>query len=184
MPSHHTTKDRSSFRVSGLAVSAVYSPLAFVSSMCTYSAQASQSRAAALSFGIRLLAKPTPRQPALRNSGMFSGVRRQWQHSLCRPGIRQSGAGEKRPLSRFFLSDTQKDPRSPRSGRDLLLLMGLSCSRSGFDEGSCLLCSQVFAQFAAQRQAHTNAHTGDWGDILGTKAHTAGVAGGVQASMG
>ena len=74
MPSHHTTKDRSSFRVSGLAVSAVYSPLAFVSSMCTYSAQASQSRAAALSFGIRLLARPTPRQPALRNSGMFSGV--------------------------------------------------------------------------------------------------------------
>ena len=71
---HHTTKDRSSFRVSGLAVSAVYSPLAFVSSMCTYSAQASQSRAAALSFGIRLLARPTPRQPALRNSGMFSGV--------------------------------------------------------------------------------------------------------------
>lgn len=72
---HHTTKDRSSFRVSGLAVSAVYSPLAFVSSMCTYSAQASQSRAAALSFGIRLLARPTPRQPALRNSGMFSGVK-------------------------------------------------------------------------------------------------------------
>lgn len=31
-------------------------------------------QAAALSFGIRLLAKPTPRQPALRNSGMFSGV--------------------------------------------------------------------------------------------------------------
>lgn len=74
MPSHHTPKDRSSFRVSGLAVSAVYSPLAFVSSMCTYSAQASQSRAAALSFGIRLLARPTPRHPALRNSGMFSGV--------------------------------------------------------------------------------------------------------------
>ncbi len=48
MPSHHTTKDRSSFRVSGLAVSAVYSPLAFVSSMCTYSAQASQSRAGGL----------------------------------------------------------------------------------------------------------------------------------------
>ncbi len=47
----------------------------FVSSMCTYSAQASQSRAAALSFGIRLLARPTPRQPALRNSGMFSGVK-------------------------------------------------------------------------------------------------------------
>ena len=74
MPSHHTTKDCSSFRVSGLAVSAVYSPLAFVSSMCTYSAQASQSRAATLSFGIRLLARPTPRHPALRNSGMFSGV--------------------------------------------------------------------------------------------------------------
>ena len=71
---HHTPKDRSSFRVSGLAVSAVYSPLTFVSSMCTYSAQASQSRAAALSFGIRLLARPTPRHPALRNSGMFSGV--------------------------------------------------------------------------------------------------------------
>ena len=46
------TKDRSSFRVSGLAVSAVYSPLAFVSSMCTYSAQASQSRAAALSLSL------------------------------------------------------------------------------------------------------------------------------------
>ena len=29
----------------------------------------------ALSFGIRLLARPTPRQPALRNSGMFSGVK-------------------------------------------------------------------------------------------------------------
>ena len=29
---------------------------------------------AALSFGIRLLARPTPRQPALQNSGMFSGV--------------------------------------------------------------------------------------------------------------
>lgn len=65
MPSHHTTKDRSSFRVSGLAVSAVYSPLTFVSSMCTYSAQASQSRAAALSFGIRLLARPTPRASRL-----------------------------------------------------------------------------------------------------------------------
>ena len=26
------------------------------------------------SAGIRLLARPTPRQPALRNSGMFSGV--------------------------------------------------------------------------------------------------------------
>lgn len=38
--------------------------------MCMYSAQASQSRAAALSFGIRLLARPTPRQPALRNSGI------------------------------------------------------------------------------------------------------------------
>lgn len=62
--------------------------------------------------------------------------------------------------------------------------MGLSCSRSGLDEGSCLLCSQVFAQFAAQRQAHTNAHTGDRGDILGTKAHTAGVAGSVQALDG
>ena len=46
--------------------------------------------------------------------------------------------------------------------------MGLYCSRSGFDEGSCLLYSQIFAQFAAQRQAHTNAHTGDRGDILGT----------------
>ena len=50
MPSHHTTKDRSSFRVSGLAVSAVYSPLAFVSSMCMYSAQASQSRADGLAL--------------------------------------------------------------------------------------------------------------------------------------
>ena len=62
--------------------------------------------------------------------------------------------------------------------------MGLYCSRSGLDEGSCLLCSQVFAQFAAQRQAHTNAHTGDRGDILGTEAHTAGVAGSVQALDG
>lgn len=72
MPSHN--KRPLIFSGERSAVSAVYSPLAFVSSMCTYSAQASQSRAAALSFGIRLLARPTPRQPALRNSGMFSGV--------------------------------------------------------------------------------------------------------------
>ena len=63
-------------------------------------------------------------------------------------------------------------------------LWGLYCSRSGFDEGSCLLCSQVFAQLTAQRQAHANAHAGDRGDILGTKAHTAGVAGSVQALDG
>lgn len=64
------------------------------------------------------------------------------------------------------------------------MLMRLYCSRSGFDEGRYLLCSQVFAQFAAQRQAHTNAHTGDRGDILGAEAHTAGVAGSVQALDG
>ena len=62
--------------------------------------------------------------------------------------------------------------------------MGLYCSRSGFDEGSRLLCSQIFAQLTAQRQAHANAHTGDRGDILGTEAHTAGVSGSVQALDG
>ena len=128
MPSHHTTKDRSSFRVSGLAVSAVYSPLAFVSSMCMYSAQASQSRAAALSFGIRLLARPTQGSPPCGTPGCSPALRRQWQHSLCRPGIRQSGAGAERPLSRFFLSDTQKRSRSPRSGRDLFCLWGFTAA--------------------------------------------------------
>lgn len=49
---------------------------------------------------------------------------------------------------------------------------------------SCLLCSQIFAQLAAQRQAHADADTGDRGDVLRAETHAAGVAGSIQTLDG
>lgn len=40
---------------------------------------------------------------------------------------------------------------------------------------------QIFAKLSAKGDADADAHTGDWCNISGTEAHTAGVAAGIQA---